>query len=137
MRVVIDTNVLVSAALCAGKSRRVVLFVVDSEDIEWIVTEDILKEYTEVLGRAKFGLPREVLERWIELIRAKTRQILTTEEVLLPRDPMDAKFLACALSSQADYLITGDKDFSQLLRMGKTVILSVSLFDRLVVQQLI
>jgi predicted nucleic acid-binding protein len=50
---------------------------------------------------------------------------------------MDAKFLACALSSQADYLITGDKDFSQLLRMGKTVILSVSLFDRLVVQQLI
>jgi len=137
MRVVIDTNVLISAALCAGRPRRVLLFVADSNDIEWLVTEEILREYFEVMNRGKFGLPSDIKNRWAELIRATTKRVSATEKVALPRDPADAKFLACALSGQADYLITGDKDFSGPLKVGNTTVLSVTLFDRLIVQGLV
>lgn len=48
-----------------------------------------------------------------------------------PRDQKDAIFLACALSAGADYLITGDKDFSAARNLLQTTILSVTLFRRL------
>ncbi len=45
-----------------------------------------------------------------------------------PRDRKDAKFLACAISSGADYLITGDKDFEDVPDLGVTKIVTVSQF---------
>jgi predicted nucleic acid-binding protein len=52
--------------------------------------------------------------------------------LIFPRDRQDAKFLECALASEADYLITGDKDFSEGQKMVRTTIISVSLFKKLV-----
>jgi len=49
-----------------------------------------------------------------------------------PRDQKDAKFLACSLAADADYLITGDADFKDAYRIGKTKVLSVTLFKSLV-----
>ncbi|WP_080949700.1 putative toxin-antitoxin system toxin component, PIN family [Microcystis aeruginosa] len=46
----------------------------------------------------------------------------------LPRDRKDAKFLACAISSGADYLITGDQDFQYLPNLGVTQVFTVSQF---------
>ncbi|MBA3532672.1 MAG: putative toxin-antitoxin system toxin component, PIN family [Ardenticatenales bacterium] len=48
------------------------------------------------------------------------------------RDPKDAKFLACALAAQADFLITGDRDFTEAQKLLTTTILSVYLFKKLV-----
>ena len=56
MRVVIDTNVLVSAALKDRDPELVVLFVAENPDFEWIVSRGIIDEYIEVLSRKKFGL---------------------------------------------------------------------------------
>jgi uncharacterized protein len=53
-------------------------------------------------------------------------------EVDFPRDRKDAKFLACALAGNADFLITGDRDFSEVETLGNTKIVSVSGFlDRI------
>ena len=41
-----------------------------------------------------------------------------------PRDQKDAKFLSCALAADADYLITGDADFSEAWKLTKTTIIS-------------
>jgi predicted nucleic acid-binding protein len=49
-----------------------------------------------------------------------------------PRDQKDAKFLACALAAQANYFITGDRDFAEALKLVTTTILPVSLFKKLV-----
>lgn len=49
-----------------------------------------------------------------------------------PRDRQDAKFLACALSAQADFFVTGDRDFSQAQKLVNTTIISASLFKKLV-----
>jgi predicted nucleic acid-binding protein len=50
-----------------------------------------------------------------------------------PRDQKDAKFLACALATKAEFFITGDRDFSQAQKLIETTILSVSLFKKLII----
>jgi putative PIN family toxin of toxin-antitoxin system len=136
MKVVIDTNVLVSAVITAGRARKIILFVVDHPDIDWVVTDAILTEYAEVLARPKFKLTASILSKWSELVQSSTTHISATRSVELPRDPTDAKFLSCAASCSADFLITGDKDMAVALRIENTTILSVDMFDRLVIQRL-
>ena len=53
-----------------------------------------------------------------------------------PRDAKDAKFLACALAAAADFLVTGDQDFTGARLIGRTKIVSVTQFDELVCQAL-
>jgi uncharacterized protein len=53
-------------------------------------------------------------------------------EVDFPRDRKDGKFLACALTGNADFLIAGDRDFTDVETLGNTKIVSVSGFlDRI------
>jgi len=56
MRVVVDTNVLISAAFRDRLPEDVILFLVGSPDMDWIATEKIVQEYRDVLRRKKFGL---------------------------------------------------------------------------------
>lgn len=51
MKVVIDTNILVSAAIRDGIPETVIQFIVDHPEFEWIVSQEIMTEYTEVLQR--------------------------------------------------------------------------------------
>ncbi|NEO52089.1 MAG: PIN domain-containing protein [Okeania sp. SIO3B5] len=51
MRVIIDTNILVSAAVADGKPETAINFIISSSNYEWIVSEEILAEYREVLNR--------------------------------------------------------------------------------------
>lgn len=132
MRVVIDTNVLVSAALKDRDPESVVLFVAGHPEFEWIASKDILDEYFNVLNREKFRLPNEIKERWKNLLLRATTCLKTIDTVDFPRDQKDAKFLACALSGGAAYFITGDKDFEEAYKVFNTTVLSVSQFKRLV-----
>src|SRR5947209_6524511 len=111
MNVLIDTNVLLSAALRDKLPERVVLYVAGRADIHWLVTPGIRAEYTEVLRRPKFGLDEEIVQRWAELLAMRTVSVDSPPSAPdFPRDPKDAPFLAAALANRADFLITGDKD---------------------------
>jgi putative PIN family toxin of toxin-antitoxin system len=134
MRVLIDTNVLVSAALQDKDPEAVIKWVVVHPDWLWLATHDILAEYKAVLNRPKFGLPRSLLERWFALLDEVTTLTIVDVDVPIeyPRDHKDAMFLSCAVAAQADYLITGDRDFAEARRLLVTTILSVSQFKRLV-----
>lgn len=134
MKVVIDTNVLVSAALKDRDLEEVILYVASQPDIEWIASPEILSEYKEVLRRDKFRLPDDILQSWFTLIDSLTTVVVADISVDLPRDQKDAKFLACALVSGADYFITGDRDFDQPRKILDTTILSVAQFKRLVMK---
>jgi putative PIN family toxin of toxin-antitoxin system len=124
MKVVIDTNVLVSAVLKDRDPEKVVLYVASQPDFERIVSPLILKEYKDVLSRAVFDLPARVLQAWFSLLDAMTVMIDVDLAIEFPRDRKDAPFLACALTADADYLITGDRDFSEAQKLLKTTILS-------------
>ncbi len=132
MKVLIDTNVLVSAVLKDKDPEAVILFVVEQPDFEWIVSADILAEYKAVLSRAKFGLPDNARHRWFALLDTVTTLVEVNATLEFPRDQKDAKFLACALTANAELFITGDRDFSQAQKLINTTILSVSLFKKLI-----
>ncbi len=129
MIVLIDTNVLLSAALRDKLPERVILYVAGRDEFRWIVTPQILAEYTDVLRRPRFGLDEQVLDRWAELLAMRTVNVGSPPSVPeFPRDPKDAPFLAAALATGADLLITGDKDLLTAGKIVPTRILSVAAF---------
>lgn len=75
MKVVIDTNVLVSAVLKDRDPEKVVLYIASQPDFDWIVSPQILKEYKDVLARDVFGLPADVLQTWFSLLDTMTVMI--------------------------------------------------------------
>jgi len=131
MKVVIDTNILVSAAIRDGIPEIVIQFIVDRPEFEWIVSQEIMTEYIEVLQRRKLKLSEEVQQEWIDLLQTVTKLIEVNIEVDFPRDRKDAKFLACAIAANVDFLTTGDRDFEDVQMLENTTILSVRDFKKL------
>ena len=136
MKVVIDTNVLLSAALKDRDPETVILFVVSRPDFTWIASKEIIAEYRDVLGREKFALSEEIKQNWFSVLESIIEIVPTESALEFPRDQKDAKFIACAISSGADFLISGDKDFSEAKKLLSTSILSVSQFKKLVCEKL-
>ncbi len=132
MKVVIDTNVLLSAALRDRDPEAVIRYVAVTPGVEWVVSDPIVAEYHDVLRRPRFGLAPDVIAEWLSLIGRVTTLITVVPEIAFPRDPKDAPFLACAVAARADFLITGDHDFENAGRIGPTIIISVSRFRRLI-----
>ncbi|GCA81323.1 putative toxin-antitoxin system toxin component, PIN family [Microcystis aeruginosa] len=128
MKVIVDTNILVSAVLKGRKPREIVQFISDHSDIDWIVSQEILTEYKEVLNRRKLKLTDEVKQEWLDKIETIPKVIEVNVTVDFARDVKDAKFIALARVSEADFLITGDRDFEEMIELEQTVIISVSLF---------
>ncbi len=100
--------------------------------MKWIVSTEILAEYKEVLNRKKFKLTDEVKAEWFEIIDTFPTIINVNVEINFSRDGKDTKFLTCAMAADADFLITGDFDFTEAQTLVKTTIISISLFQRLV-----
>jgi putative PIN family toxin of toxin-antitoxin system len=136
MKVVIDTNVLVSAVLKDRDPEAVIMFVATRDDFEWIVSREIMEEYSDVLSRPKFGLPKDVLNAWSAILDQLTFTCTVDLAIDFPRDRKDAKFLSCSIAAGADYFITGDNDFNEAHQLLTTTILSVSQFKKLVSDRL-
>jgi uncharacterized protein len=86
-----------------------------------------------VISRKKFGLSSSQLDEWRNLIQDATTLVVTDREISFQRDPKDSIFLACALSAQANFLITGDRDFDDARKILDTTVLSVRQFKELVI----
>lgn len=117
MRVVLDTNTLVSALLFSGVSSKLVSLWQNGL-IAPLLSREILDEYLRVLSYPEFALSEEEIKEFIQ------EEILPFVEVVKPkrrlrvvrRDPSDNKFLECAVAGKADVIISGDKD---LLSLGR------------------
>lgn len=134
MKVVIDTNIVVSAVIAGRKPESVIIWIIGQSDYEWIVSVDILAEYQEVLARKKLKLTDDKRNKWLGLIQNSTQLIEVLTKIDFPRDQKDAKFLECAIASDADFFITGDRDFTEVQSLGNTLIISVSLFAELMMK---
>ncbi len=116
------------------KPRAIIEFISDNSEHQWIVSPEILAEYKEVLNRRKFTFTDEVRQEWLTKVDTIPKIINVSREVIFHRDQKDAKFISCVLVSQADFLITGDRDFNDIQEIGKTMIISVSLFNELFIK---
>jgi putative PIN family toxin of toxin-antitoxin system len=134
MKVVIDANVVVSAVLKDRVPEEVILFVLAKPEFTWTASAEIIDEYVTVIQRGKFKLSEETIQKWRSIFERSVKVVDVSLDVDFPRDQKDAKFLACALSAEVDYLITGDKDFEESHKAGVTTVISVSEFKRLIVE---
>ena len=131
MNVLVDTNVVISAVIRDRLPQRVIDEIVSRDDWFWIITTEIETEYSEVLARPKFKVAAAIQQRWKALIEDVTIRVLPTTPLPFPRDPKDELFIAAALASDADYLITGDKDLLDEQPLVSTQILRPAEFARL------
>lgn len=108
LRLVIDSNVIVSAILQPkGNERAAAIFALTSP-AKLFISSEILEEYQLVLARPKFGIFKENSKEFIKLIRSKATLVKPESNITQCPDPDDNKFLACAFEAKADYLITGN-----------------------------
>ncbi|MCI8642878.1 MAG: putative toxin-antitoxin system toxin component, PIN family [Lachnospiraceae bacterium] len=109
MKIVIDTNVLISGVFFGGFPRKILSAVVGKE-ITACATSEIINEYEEIIqemiNRKQGHINKSILSPLI-----KTMEIIEPiTQVEICRDPDDNKFLGCARDSHALYIVSGDKD---------------------------
>lgn len=108
MRVVIDTNVIVSGLLSPyGAPGQIVRMLVSGE-LEICYDARIITEYREVLNRPKFSFERAYLGPFTEYIECFGIPISAKPLLKRLRDPYDEPFLEVAISGDAESLITGN-----------------------------
>ena len=107
-RIVLDTNVLVSAFLNPNGTPAQLLTLVLASELKLLFDERIMAEYAEVLARPRFDLdPADVAEVLRQLETDGKRVAASASTVQLP-DADDLPFLEVALSGKADALVTGN-----------------------------
>ena len=123
MKVVLDTNVLVSAVLSPNGPPAAVLRALLSERVQLCFDERILSEYRDVLSRPKFSFDPHLVEELIGFLESAGLPTLADPLALELPDPWDQMFVEVAVSSAADFLITGNlKHFPENARMGVRVV---------------
>ncbi|MCB0025154.1 MAG: putative toxin-antitoxin system toxin component, PIN family [Caldilinea sp.] len=131
MRVVVDTNILVSAVL--GGALKVIVDAWKAQKFTLIVSEPIVHEYLDVLNRPKFKLTQEELSATTDFLLTLAEFVTPLETVsAIVADPTDNKFLDAALAANADYLVSGDAHILDLESFRGIPILTARKFiDRL------
>lgn len=107
-KVVLDTNILISAIVFGGKPRKVLESVIKGH-IQLVLTEKIIEEMREVLDGKKFQSPKEITDLIIHELEALAEIVKPKHKItVIEKDPEDNKVLECAHESQADYIVSGD-----------------------------
>lgn len=122
MKIVLDTNVLVSAILSPNGPPAAVLRTLLTERVSLCFDERIVSEYRDVLTRTKFSFDGELVEELIGFLEAAGSPTLAPPLAVTLPDPWDQMFIEVAVASQADFLVTGNlKHFPEEAREGVTV----------------
>ena len=131
MRVVIDTNVLLSAL--RGGSTRTILDALIARRFDLLTSEPLMRELRNVLSRPEWlnALEPSACHELLSTIGEAATFVIPTQRITACRDPEDDALLECALDGRADVLMTGDKDLLALTPFRGLRILRPSEFLRL------
>jgi putative PIN family toxin of toxin-antitoxin system len=122
LRLVIDTNVLVSAATKPAGVQRTVFLIAISKPARLYVSHPIFEEYSEVLARPELQNRKGLRLELLQLIKNHSHTVLPTRRLEATSDPEDNIFLECADTARADYLVTGNqKHFPRFWKKTKVV----------------
>jgi len=136
IRVVVDTNIFVSAILFGGNSEKI-LNLAEENKIKLITSEEILKELKEVLQK-KFRFDKKMSEMAVSNIREISMVVYPKRKlnVIKERDA-DNRILECAIEGKADYIVSGDKQHILPLKKFQGIkILSPTQFLKFVEKQI-
>jgi uncharacterized protein len=96
LRLVVDTNVLVSAAIKPAGLQRTVFLIAISKPARLYVSYPILEEYSEVLARAELRIRKGLRLQLLHLIKNHGHTVVPTGQLEATTDPADNIFLECA-----------------------------------------
>ena len=115
MRIVPDTNILVSAMGWNGNEREVLLATF-SDDVDLVLSENLIAELLRVLSYEKLShLPVDKVSSFVEIIMETAIIIETTSQLsVIKEDPSDDRVLECAVDGSADYIVSGNKHLLNL-----------------------
>lgn len=113
MRIIIDTNIVISGLFFHGLPKKL-LSEIDFEKFEFCVNEEIQKEYTEKVNQkisnTKYNLNEELRKKFFSNLQS----FEMVSDLKVCRDPDDDKFINCAIDAKAIYIVSGDNDLLTL-----------------------
>jgi uncharacterized protein len=108
IRVVLDTNVIVSALLQPLGPPAAVFLLVAGGEVQLCISASVYAEYEEVIRRPRLARDEEVIAATLQIVREKGFWVRPTETIKACSDSDDDIFLECAHAACADYLVTGN-----------------------------
>jgi putative PIN family toxin of toxin-antitoxin system len=127
-RVVLDTNVLISAVLFGGKPRDLFRLIIQGR-IDAFTSPALDREFRDVLSRPKFKLTAEkcfLIYKEIETLMMMVFPKTTVD--VIRSDPDDNAVLECALEACADHIVTGDPHLLDLAEFKGIMIVTPAVF---------
>lgn len=120
IRVVLDTNVVLSAFLWGGEPRRI-LNAGSEQSVQLVATDQTIHEFKDVISRTKFAKQLRTIGKSVQILLDEYRIVVEIVEPanignVIKDDPKDDKFLAAAVGGKAIYVVSGDH---HLLTLGK------------------
>ena len=113
MRIVFNSNILVSALVFPGKqAEKAVLRIIEGRD-HLLISGPIVSEVLTVLVR-KFAREREELARVAVLLAELAETVRPRRRLQALRDDADNRILECAVAGRADWIVTGDREMLEL-----------------------
>src|SRR5208283_3960418 len=109
LRLVLDTNILISAALNPDGLPRTVVLLAITKPARLYVSTAILSEYRDVLARPELQIRNGLHLQLLQLIKKHSYLVAPSHPLHVASDPADNIFLECADAARADYLVTGNQ----------------------------
>lgn len=121
LRVVIDTNIFISALLWGGKLAKI-FDLYKGNKILLLLSAELVTEIFKVLRKFKYS--EEKRQELKSLLEKQSIKISPKSSVKICRDPKDNYVLDLCVAGKADFLITGDQDLLTLEQIEKTKIIT-------------
>ena len=109
LRLVIDTNVIVSAALKPDGLQRATFLLAITRPARLYVSEPLLEEYADVLSRPELSIRKGLRLQLLQLIKNHGYLVAPSRRIEVTSDPDDNIFVECADAARADFLVTGNR----------------------------
>jgi len=132
MRIVVDTNIFVSAALSAKSLPALVVYLVEHRSV-LLKSATTEQELLQVVARPRLAalIAPSFLE-WLSRLLAKAESVTITEKITECRDPKDNKFLELAVNGRADVIVSGDHDLLTLSPFREIPIVTPAAFIQII-----
>ena len=127
MRVVLDTNVIISATFFGGLPLKILDAALDEKFIvcgNGEIVEEYLDTASEMVAKRKGHIDKIIFSQLMENIEL----IEPVSSVKICRDPDDDKFINCAIDAKAIYIVSGDNDLLSIAKYDNIEILTVREF---------
>ena len=132
IKAILDTNVVISAIIFGGKPRRLLNLAIEGK-VSLFFSEPMFEEIREILGGRKFRFTASQLMAVERELEAISDTIYPDKSIRIVKDdPDDDLFIECALSADADYIVSGDKHLLDLKSYGNIKIVNAAEFIEMV-----